>query len=225
MEGKVSIVAFVRAEQAQSKEALDALAKTVAEVKEAQAVVVLSGQQADQQAKDLVSAKCPFRWWRIRTSRPAGRWACTCADNGDREERWRTGGASGGTAFVLCLGSEEFYVEFAQGKMDGQALDGKLNNHNVVGDDASAASKRRLQVANRLLENGEVDKAAEEIEAGLKLAPGDGALLVARAKVLLARGNAKGGAGCFGHGAGWRCAGVAGGPGAGRAPVEPGAVG
>jgi predicted Zn-dependent protease len=82
------------------------------------------------------------------------------------------------------------YVEFAQDKIDQAALEARLNNHSVVEDSNTQAAKRRLNVATRFIETGDIDAAAGEVDAGLKLSPQEPGLLMAKTDVLIARGEA-----------------------------------
>jgi len=197
VQGKISIVAFVRADQSQSSEALDAIGKTFAGTKDAQVLIVLSGQLADQQAKAFAApttASTKPSWPVISDPDFAASgqmnvhvWPTTVIVRPDGREAGHLAGLPTSYASDLLA-----YVEFAQDKIDQTALQSRLNNHTVIEDSAAQAARRRLQVATQLADSGETDKALAEIDAGLKLAPQEPALLLAKSKLLVNSGDGKG---------------------------------
>ena len=82
------------------------------------------------------------------------------------------------------------YIDFATDKIDQAALQSRLDNHSVVEDSATHAAKRRLQVASRLIESGELEQASVELDAAAKLSPNEPSLLLVRTNLLIATGKA-----------------------------------
>ena len=190
-QSKVSVVAFLRADQKQSTEALAAVARAVGSSADVQVIVVLSGQLTEQQIKSVAASTQPaFPIVADPDFSASGQmsvhvWPTTVIVRSDGGQAGHLAGLP--TSFASDLHA---YIDFAQDKIDQTTLHTRLENQSVVQDSSSQAAKRRLQVATRLLESGEVEKAGAEVEAALKLAPHDPSLLLAKANVLIAAGDA-----------------------------------
>jgi Tfp pilus assembly protein PilF len=81
------------------------------------------------------------------------------------------------------------YLQYAAGAIDRRALQQRLSVSQAVTDDPVQMAHRHLEVANRQLAKGLIPEAALEIERGLKLAPADAELRLAKARVLLMDGK------------------------------------
>jgi tetratricopeptide (TPR) repeat protein len=83
------------------------------------------------------------------------------------------------------------YLRYAAGEIDRQALEARLSVSRAVTDSPTRMAHRHLEVANRQLAKGLIQEAAQEIERGLKLAPTDADLRLAKAQLLLLDGKAE----------------------------------
>ncbi len=183
-----SVVAFVRADQDQSKESLKQIQTTVPDPKAAQVIVVLSGPLAREQAKG-VAADLPKGWPVVADPEfdASGKmsihvWPTVLVIRPDGAQVAHLAGMP--QTFATDL---QAYLESAAGKLDDTKLQQRLTTHEVVTDTPAQAGARHLQVAHRLLEAGHPDEARAELAEGLKHAPDDPmlGLTLARVYVLL----------------------------------------
>jgi predicted Zn-dependent protease len=75
------------------------------------------------------------------------------------------------------------HLEFASGKIDQGALAQRLAARDVVSDSPAQAAARHLLVAQRFIDQGQLEQAQAQITQGLSLAPSDPMLLLAAARV------------------------------------------
>lgn len=178
-----SVVAFVRADQDQSKAALKQIL-AVADAKAVQVVVILSGPAATELAKKLKADIS--KDWPIAADpdfAATGKmnihvWPTTLVIKPDGTQVAHLAGMP--KSFTTELAA---YLEYASGKLDDAALKTRLSTQDVVTDSPAQAASRHLQVAHRLLEQGQTDQAQSELSAGLKIAPNDSLLQLTLAKV------------------------------------------
>ncbi len=189
VDGKISIVAFVRTDQTQSADALKAI-KKVADDKAAVSIVV-SGPSAGEEAKTLAGAG-KYSWpivvdpdFDASGKMNVHVWPTTIIVRSDATLAGHLAGMP-----ISYAADLQSYLDFANHKIDDNGLEKRLTTHEVVQDDAGAQAKRHLQVALRLLETGDVDQARQEVQEGLKLQPNDSGLLLGMAKVDVAVGAA-----------------------------------
>lgn len=188
VEQKATLLLFVMPEQPQSRLALAQMGAVLKEVGAVQAVVVVSGDQAAQQAGKLA---VEYPWPVVADPEYAA--------TGKLSVRvWPTAvvvdGAGKVVAHLAGLPKNfskdlESYLAFASRRIDQAALEERLAHRDVVGDSPEQGANRHLQVAQRLLDKGMIDQARHELAEGLKLHPNFPALRVALAKVLLASGE------------------------------------
>lgn len=74
------------------------------------------------------------------------------------------------------------YIDFADGKIDADAMKERLTSHDVVASTPARVAARHVQLAERLVLRGQVDLAQREAHKALEVDPGNG-----RAKLALAR--------------------------------------
>lgn len=190
-QSKVSVVAFLRAEQKQSDEALSAIARTVGNAKDVQVVVVVSGPLTEQQIKSVGATTQPsFPIVADPDFSASGQmsvhvWPTTVIVRSDGRQAGHLAGLP-----ISYSSDLQAYIDFATDKIDQTALQARLDNHSVVEDSATHAARRRLQVASRLIDSSELEQAAAELAAAEKLAPQEPSLPLARAKLLLASAKA-----------------------------------
>lgn len=182
---KISILAFVRADQPQSREALATLKSTVPDGS-AQVIVIVSGPSAPEQVKQLAADR-GITWPLVAdpefaTSGSAGVhvWPTTVIVQKDGQQAAHLAGMP-----ISYASDLQAHLDHAQSKIDNVALEQRLNHHAVVGDDAAQMADRHLQIAQRLLETNDPAKAREQLDAGLKLQPKNPKLLMTLAKVLV----------------------------------------
>lgn len=184
-DAKTSVVAFVRADQEQSKQALKQIQSSA---NDAQVVIVLSGPAAQDNAMALAGT-LP-RTWHVVTDADfaaSGKmnihvWPTTLVVKSDGAQVAHLAGAPKSFAADLAA-----HLDFANGKLDESGLKARLASNDVITDSPAQVASRHLQVAQRLVERGQFDLAQAELQVGLKHVPQDPAslLLLARVKVLL----------------------------------------
>lgn len=179
-----SVVAFVRADQDQSKAALKQILAATPDAKAVQVVVILSGPSATELAKQLKADIS--KDWPIAADpdfAATGKmnihvWPTTLVIKPDGTQVAHLAGMP--KSFTTELAA---YLEYANGKLDENALKTRLATQDVVTDSPTQAASRHLQVAQRLLEQGQTEQAQSELSAGLKIAPNDPLLQLTLARV------------------------------------------
>lgn len=179
-----SIVAFIRADQDQSKEAIKQIQKVLPDLKAAQIIVILSGPLAAEQARQMagdtlkglpVVADPEFT---ASGTMNIHVWPTTLVVKSDGTQVAHLAGMPRTFSTDLLA-----YLDFASGKLDEAALQKRLTTQDVVTDSPQQIAARHLQVAQRLLEQGHPDQAKPELTEGLKNVPQDSMLLLAMARV------------------------------------------
>jgi hypothetical protein len=189
---RVSVHAFLRADQPQSREALVSLKKAIPDDSSAQVIVIVSGQSAADQAKSLIAGKeCPWPVVPDPDFAASGKlavhvWPTTIVVRPDGQQAGHLAGMP-----ISYAADLHAYLDSAAGKIDAPTLQNRLTNHEVVQDDAAQQAARHLQVAKRLLETGDLPKAKSELQTGLKLQPQNPALLLTMAQVHLLTSDPK----------------------------------
>jgi tetratricopeptide (TPR) repeat protein len=189
---RTTVLAFVRPDQPQSRQAIEQIASAVARTgaSAVQVVVVVSGPDAPEKAKALVGNGT--RPWPVVVDADyaaSGKlnvhvWPTTLLVRPDGEQTAHLPGLA--KSFESDLSA---HLAFASGQIDQKGLDERLATRPIVADSPEHAAARHAQVAERLLAKGQVDDARREVSAGLALTPGDVALRLANVRVLLAAGE------------------------------------
>jgi hypothetical protein len=181
----VCVVAFIRADQPQSRSAMQQISSAVAADKPVRVLIVVSGEQA---AKAAGSLRPPQPGWPIVVDpdfAASGRfnvhvWPTTVIVKSDGEHAGHIAGLPG--SFTADL---EDYLAYAAGTIDADTLKQRLSEHAFVGDDRDQKANRQLIVARHLLESGQLDQAREQLLAGLEQRPDDPKLTLLLARVML----------------------------------------
>jgi len=185
---KPVILAFVRAEQDQSKEALKAIKAGLSSHKAPLAVrviAIVSGNQAMEQAKALDhSGDCPGPVVADEKYDLSGKlgihvWPTTVVVGADGKQLAHLAGMTASFATDLST-----YLDYADGKIDQAGVQQRLTTRQVIGESSEGTVGRYILLAQRLLSSAEADKAKEELDEGLKKYPDDASLQVMMAKTL-----------------------------------------
>jgi hypothetical protein len=176
--GKVTVLAFVRPEQAQSRDALERLKSSVADAKDVQVVVIASSGAAPQTPWPVVadpdfSSSGQFN---------VHVWPTVVVVKADGTEAAHLAGLR--DTFASDLAD---YLVFAAGAIDGATLAKRLAEHEVVGAGDAGQIDRHLIIATQSLDAGRLDVAAAQLAQGLKLRPRDPKLSIMLARVHLMR--------------------------------------
>jgi hypothetical protein len=179
-----TVVAFVRADQDQSKTAIKQIQSTVKDTKLTQVIVILSGPLATENAKQL-AADLPKDWSIVADPdfSASGKmgvkvWPTTLIVKPDGTQVAHLAGLP--KTFATDLAAQ---LDYAAGKLNDAQLQQRLTTQEVVTDSPAQAAARHLQVAQRLLEQGQVDPARSEVEQGLKYVPTDPMLQLTMARI------------------------------------------
>lgn len=180
-EGKVTVLAFVRADQPQSLEAIKEIKSAIGEPKGLQVVLIVNGQQASEQGKGM-QGSCPWPIVIDPAYAASGQmnvhvWPTTLVIQPDGTQIAHLAGLSKSFANDLSA-----YAAFAGKRIDESTLKQRLAGGEVVADSPKQMAGRHLKVAQRLLERGSVDPARAEVNEGLALQPDNADL-----KLMLAR--------------------------------------
>jgi tetratricopeptide (TPR) repeat protein len=190
---RATLMLFVRAGQAQSREALKRVKAALRDAQGVQAIAVLSGQQQGEDAK-FVNEDGPWAGkivvdpeYEMSGAMSVHVWPTTVLVNGKGELTGHMGGMS--YSFAKELDAQ---LAYAAGKIDRGTLAQRLVGSDEAPDTAEQKAGRHLQVAQRLLEQDQVDAAKAELEEGLKLQPKSGVLMLSLAQVLVENGDVRG---------------------------------
>ena len=176
--GKVTVLAFVRPDHAQSRDALEQLKASVAGAKDVQVIVVASNG-ATLQTPWPVVADTDFSssgHFNVHV------WPTLVVVKADGTEAAHLAGLR--DTFAADLAD---YLAFAAGAMDDATLAKRLAEHEVVGAGDAGEIDRHLVLATQSLDAGRLDAAAAHLSEGLKLRPRDAKLLILLARVHLMR--------------------------------------
>jgi tetratricopeptide (TPR) repeat protein len=179
--GKVTILAFVRPAQAQSREALEQLNAAVARAKDARVFVVVSNGGAVQTSWPVVSDPDFVASGQFNVHV----WPTVVVVTADGTEAAHVAGLR--DSFAADLAD---YLAFAAGAFDEVALKKRLAEHEVVGAGDAGQIDRHLVGATQSIEGGRFDDAAAQLAEGLKLRPRDPRLSVLLSHVHVLRGHA-----------------------------------
>jgi thioredoxin-like negative regulator of GroEL len=190
---RISVIAFVRAGQAQSDELLQLLPGVLKDAIDLQVLLIVDGENAAEQARSLKQGKVNARWPIVVDAEFAASgqfnvhvWPTTVVVDPSGNQVAHIAGLS-----QSCASDLKAYLDFAAHKIDQAALTQALARHDVVADNPEQAAARHLQVAKRLIEGRQLDEARLQIEQGLKLKPDDAQLRLALAKVMLLQNQPK----------------------------------
>ncbi len=179
-----TVIAFLRAGQEQSGDAVAAIRDVTSKLPAVQIVVAFSGPNAADAINQFVAAQ-KIVWpvildgdYAVSGKMSVHAWPTTLVVAADGTLVAHLGGMS--QTFQTDLGA---YLDFASGKIDRAALDQRLTTRQVVQDTPQQAATRQYSAATRSLERGKLDQAKTEIEAGLKAVPNDPGLLLMLARV------------------------------------------
>jgi tetratricopeptide (TPR) repeat protein len=188
--GRATIIAFVRTDQKQSQDVLDSI-RSSADSGRAQVIVVVSGAAAQEQAKAL-GAKAEH-WPVVVDSDFAASgkmgvhvWPTTLVIGTDGTQLAHLGGVSPSFATDLAA-----YLEFAAQKLDRAGLEKRLTTRQVVQENDAQILTRKLDVAQRLIDVGDLDQARTQVDQALKMDPANPRARLLLARVMLISGDAK----------------------------------
>jgi hypothetical protein len=179
-----SVIAFVRPDQEQSKQAIKQIKPIVPDPKATQVIVVVSGPLAAQSVAEF-ARDLPQGWSTVADPEFAASgqmnihvWPTTLVVKADGTQIAHLAGLPKSFANELHA-----YLDLALGKIDEAALQQKLTTNDIVTDGPEQAAARHLQVAQRMLEQGHIDQARAELNEGLKDVPQSPILQLTLARV------------------------------------------
>lgn len=184
-----TVVLFYRSQQRQSQDAMTQL--TQYKPQGVQTVIVISGPQANEQAKALAKEQQDLPIVADPEYTISGRldvhaWPTTVVINDKGDELGHIGGISKSYGVELAA-----YVDYAAGKIAKEELTKRIADRSIVADSAVQAASRHLQVAQMMLSRGRYEDAGKEINKGLELNPNSAPLRLAQVRVLAHEGNAE----------------------------------
>ena len=185
-----SVLLFARIDHEQSRRAIASVRAAAKDLSAIQVVVILSGEDENEASRKKFAETIPS--WSV-VSDPdyaiVGQlrirvWPTSVVISAKGEESARLTGTP--PTYGRDLGVHLAYVA---GKIDRKTRDARLQTTTVVVSGPEQMALRHLRVGERLLEKGLVDHAMAEVDKGLKLAPNEGRLLLAKARLLLLQGE------------------------------------
>jgi tetratricopeptide (TPR) repeat protein len=184
---KVTVVTFLRPGQEQSDAAVKQIAESSAPNAAAQVIVIISGQIPPDAVQKFIEAD-KIAWpvvldadYALSGKMSVRVWPTTLVIAGNGTQVAHLAGLP--PSFAADLSA---YSDFASRKIDQSALASRLTTtRQAVADSPEQAASRHARIALALLDKEQFDQAATEIEEGLKLAPNDLSLRVARVRMLL----------------------------------------
>lgn len=171
-EQRPSVLLFLRAEQVQSHQVIKMVSAVTPDIHQTQVLVILSGPQAQQQAR-AVKTKEAFAWPVIADteyalSKPLGVdvWPSTLVVREDGVLVTYLGGAPLSLSVQLRA-----YLDLATGKIDRETLNQRLARQDLVGFGPEQRAAWHLQMGRRLLSEGKPEAARAMLVDGLAFQP------------------------------------------------------
>jgi len=167
-----SVLLFLRADQAQSRQVVKMVSAAMPQIDQAQVVVVFSGPQAEEHANAFAGTKAVS--WPILAdpeyvlSKPLGVavWPAMLVVQDDGVLVTHVGGAP------LSLTVElKAYLDLATGKIDRETLNRRLAQRDLVGDGPVERATWHLQMGRILLAEGKTEEARAILADGLRFQP------------------------------------------------------
>ena len=179
-----TLLLFLRADQDQSRTAVDNVKAALKDLPAIQVLAVISGNDDPQLAKKFAQS---LPWTVVNDPDFAlvGQlqvhvWPTSIVVTPEGKELSRLRGLP--ESYARDLGA---YLAFATKKIDRKLLDQKLAGTEIVSDSSEQMAERHLQVALRLMEKGLIEQARLELTTGRKLHAGDQRIELALARVYL----------------------------------------
>ncbi len=179
-----TLLLFLRADQDQSKTAVDNAKAALKDLPAVQVLAVLSGTDDPALARKFAQT-LPWTVLNDPDFALVGQlqvrvWPTSVLVTPEGKELTRLRGLP--ETYARDLGA---YLAFATKKIDRQALDQRLKGVEIVADSAEQMAERHLQVALRLMDKGLIEQARVELDTGQKLHAGDQRIELALARVYL----------------------------------------
>jgi predicted CXXCH cytochrome family protein len=180
-----TVLLFLRADQAQSQQAVRMVLAATPQIGLAQVVAIFSGRQAEEHAKAF--AATGIADWPViadpayALSKTLGVevWPATLVVQDDGVLVTHVGGAP--LSLTVELGA---YLDLAMRKIDRAALNRRLAEHDLVGDGPVERAAWHLQMGRKLLEEGKAEEARAILADGLRFQPGSADLQVEMVRAL-----------------------------------------
>lgn len=188
--GQPTILVFSRPKNTEQPYLLQLL-RAVADPTRAQVVLVVSGDDAFQEARKLSDARIVpghivvDTKEELRERLQVNVWPTTLVIRSDGTQAARISGAPDNLAHSLIA-----YLDFASGKIDRLTLTQRLATRLAVGDTPARKAARELQSFQRMIEAGKAAQAREALEKAIAEQPEATSLQVAMIKLLTAEGQA-----------------------------------
>ncbi len=183
-----SLIAFLRADQDQSRNALQAIKAALKEPVGVQVVLILSGPLAETHAKaiDAPAGAAVVADTDFTASGKMGIhvWPTTLLVDANGEQLAHLAGFSRSFSTEL-----DAHLAFATGQIDAATLAQRLAARSVIADGPKERSARHAQVAEQLLLKGQTAAARTEVDEAVKLQPDEPVAKLALARVQMAEGK------------------------------------
>ena len=184
---KVTVIAFLRAGQDQSDDAVKQIAGATAANAAASVIVVISGQSPPGAVEKFV-ADDKIAWpvvldadYALAGAMSVRVWPTTLVVAADGTQAGHLAGLP--QSFGADLPA---YIDFAARKIDAAGLQSRLaTTRQSVSDSPEQIAARHAHIAADLLDKGQPEQAQSEIEQGLKHSPQDANLRVMQVRALL----------------------------------------
>jgi predicted CXXCH cytochrome family protein len=185
-DGRPSVLVFLRADQAPSRQVVKMVAAATPQIGSAQVVVVFSGPQAAERARAFAATRTP-PWATIADtaytlSRRLGVevWPATLVVQDDGTVVTHMGGAP--LSLTVHL---QAYLDLATRQIDRQGLRQRLAQHELVGDGPATRAAWHLQMGRKLRDEGKAEEARTMLADGLKFQPDSTELWVEMVRTLV----------------------------------------
>jgi predicted CXXCH cytochrome family protein len=180
-----SVLLFLRADQAQSRQVVKMAAAATPQVNLAQVVVVFSGPQAEEHAAAFAATKI-VNWPIVADpdstlSNPLGVevWPATLVVQDDGVLVAHVGGAPLSLAVEL-----QAYLDLAANRIDRATLNERLAKYELIGDGPAECAAWNLQMGRKLMDEGKAEEARMVLTDGLRFQPDSVELRVEIVRVL-----------------------------------------
>lgn len=178
--GTPAAVLFVRPDQAQSKLAIQQLKTKVDS--NIQFVVVISGPEAADAIKsfetDWPSIADPD--YALAGKLAVHVWPTLVVLDAQQAIVGHVGGVP--NTFVR---DADAYIAAATGKINGDELKQRLNSQQIVADSAKDKAARHVELAKRMLDDGKLDSARQQLQQAMELQPEDAVIQLLAAKAAI----------------------------------------
>lgn len=189
--GKVSVLVFAMADQDRSKQAMSRVQGELADVKDAQLIAVVSGDDAAIEAPKLAKdtawpgATVADTAYKLSGMASVHVWPTVVI----LDAQGKVVGHIGGLPSTLARDLRA-YVDFSTGRINAEQLKAAMADEAYVASHTKQAAARHVEVAHRLIDRQQYEQARRELVRALELSADDSAAQLTLVQLDILQGKA-----------------------------------